>query len=122
MPIAFRFVWSPQEVSARPSFNITVSPHWTRRLSSEDLTREYPEAAVQTDREGDTAVTCQIQADGFLTDCTLVSETPAGYHFGDATMKLVKKLQLDMKDGAAKNMAGGRINIPIRFRRAPLTN
>jgi hypothetical protein len=52
----------------------------------------------------------------------LLSENPSGYHFGEATMKLVQKLQLDMNDGAAKNMAGGRINIPVRFRRAALTN
>jgi len=121
IPIAFSFIWSPQSVAARPSFNITVSPHWTRRLSPEDMTREYPEEAAQTGQEGDTQVSCTVQADGRLADCKLQSEKPGGYHFGDATMKLVQKLQLDMNDGAAKNMAGGRINIPIRFRRAPLS-
>jgi TonB family protein len=122
MPIAFKFVWTPQEILSRPSFTITVSPRWLKRLDADALAREYPDEAMRTDREGDTQVTCQIVADGHLTACTLLSENPSGYHFGEATMKLVQKLQLDMNDGAAKNMAGGRINIPVRFRRAALTN
>ena len=122
IPITFNFVWTPQQIATRPSFTITVSPRWTRRLSDEEVARVYPEEAQQTGREGDTQVSCRIEPDGHLADCALQSETPTGFGFGKATMKLVGVLQLDMNDGAAKTMAGGKINIPIKFRRAPLSD
>lgn len=116
IPIAFNFVWSPQPISERPSFNITVSPRWVRHLDAQALAREYPPEAVRADREGDAAANCEVLPDGHLSACTLLSEQPADYHFGDATMKLVAKMQLDVNDAAAKIVVGKRITVPIRFR------
>jgi hypothetical protein len=58
---------------------------------------------------------CAIKEDGFLTDCTVVSEDPSGMGFGKATLELAPLLQYDLRKFPPP--PGRMVNIPVLFRR-----
>jgi len=116
IPIQFDFSWSPQAVDPRPSFKISVTPKWARKLDDGALAREYPDSAKKNFMQGEVVLHCQVQADGHLADCSVASETPPRQDFGLAATHLVSKLQLDMKDGIGAAAAGKTIDVPIHFR------
>jgi hypothetical protein len=50
----------------------------------------YPERALRACAAGRVKVHCTAQAEGKLTACAVVSETPAGMGFGDATLSATR--------------------------------
>jgi protein TonB len=50
----------------------------------------YPAAAAGKEINGAATIKCRIAANGRLTDCAVVSETPAGYDFGKGTIEMAQ--------------------------------
>jgi protein TonB len=50
-----------------------------------------------------------------LQDCSVVSETPADYGFGDSALKMAKlfKMRPQTQDGTP--VGGAKITIPLKF-------
>jgi TonB family protein len=116
MPIEFNFAWAMFEpINPRPSFDILVSPKWVKRPSGDDLARFYPPGAVSSNTEGLVILECQVQPDGHLATCSVAKEDPEKQDFGDAALKLVTKLQIDVTRGPGLKAPGKLINIPVRF-------
>ncbi len=116
MPIEFNFAWAMFEpINPRPSFDILVSPKWSKRPSGDDLARFYPQEASRTGIQGLVILECQVQPDGNLTPCSVAKEDPEKYDFGGAALKLVTKLQIDVTRGPGLKAPGKLINIPVRF-------
>jgi TonB family protein len=103
---------------ARPRAVIT-KPDWAEKPTGEDMERFYPEKAKTEEVGGRATITCQVNANGSLVDCTVVDETPKDYGFGAAAVSLGAIFRMKPKtvDGAAVD--GGEITIPIVFQVPP---
>jgi protein TonB len=64
-----------------------TAPHWQRRPS--DLTRFYPGRALGRNIEGEVVLNCLVRISGLL-DCDVVSESPAGWGFGEAAQRIAR--------------------------------
>ena len=77
----------------------------------------YPARAQRMEVDGDTVLDCNVTDEGRLDDCRLVSETPAGYGFGEAALKVSRIWRMKPASDAAGNpVPGGRITIPLKWR------
>ena len=90
-------------------------PNWLKKPSSEEVSNAYPAAAALRGVGGKVLIECKIARDGVPYDCRIISESPSGVGFGDATLKLASKfrMQPEVRNGAVFD--GGIVRIPITF-------
>src|SRR5690349_8548045 len=65
-----------------------VDPDWRRVRDTGDPMRFYPERAQRLSMQGSAVMSCVVTADGFLKDCKVLEETPGGYGFGEAAIRM----------------------------------
>jgi protein TonB len=53
---------------------------------------------------------------GVLTNCVILSETPEGYGFGDATLKVTKMLKMAPVDSEGRSTAGQTFTSSVVWR------
>jgi len=87
---------------------------WRAAPSADDLEREYPPLAQMMQLPGKATIKCQVEVDGRLDDCHVLSEAPTGLGFGAAAVRTaayfsVKPATLDGKPVV------GSMTIPLRF-------
>lgn len=88
---------------------------WVKLPSAQDLTSVYPAKALHDGVEGQATLRCTTEADGRLADCSVGAESPPGYGFGAAALKLADKFRAEPPcPGAGETKPGGR-EVPIRF-------
>lgn len=65
--------------------------------------------------EGMATLECRVHHDGRLSDCVILSETPAGEGFGQAALEATRRARLDRRtvDQAA---SGAKVRFTTRFR------
>jgi protein TonB len=66
---------------------LIVDPVWVRRPSARELARFYPSIALRRGKSGAVRLDCLVRTDGALA-CRIVEETPEGYGFGDAALRI----------------------------------
>ncbi|MGD9813950.1 MAG: TonB family protein [Hyphomonadaceae bacterium] len=88
---------------------------WVERPAAEDFERYYPAWALWFGVEGRVRLQCVVGAGGEMTDCRVLEETPAGWGFGAAALRLTQHFRASETMADGRSMIGGRINIPIRF-------
>ncbi len=86
---------------------------WARKPSGDDLARYYPSAALRAQISGRVVLSCEITGRGEVTSCSVASESPAGYGFGDAALRLAPKFR--MKGDPSEGIVPGIVRIPINF-------
>jgi outer membrane biosynthesis protein TonB len=103
---------------AAPAARPPSRPRWAQRATGRDLTAAYPAAAARRNVEGRVVLDCLIGAD-LAIRCRATSETPGGYGFAAAALRVAQKYraQPTMEDG--RPSAGERTTIAINFRPAP---
>ena len=70
---------------------VYVTPRWKAFPDAVTLTDYYPPRALDNEVEGSASVQCTVlDTDGHV-HCTLVSESPKGYGFGQQTVKMVEE-------------------------------
>ncbi len=74
--------------------------------------RYYPERAQAAARPGRVVMTCVITEAGSVRDCTVVSEDPPGFGFGDKALEMSSLFKY--KPGSFT--PGQRVSIPIAFK------
>jgi periplasmic protein TonB len=91
-------------------------PDWLSQPDAAAMSKYYPERAQRLGISGSATINCTVAANGTISGCDVVGETPSNYGFGDAARKLSRffKMRPQMVDGQA--VAGGTIEIPIQFR------
>ncbi len=99
---------------APPTPSVITNPQWLERPNARDFARYYPERALERGQEGRVNLACIVAADGRIA-CTVTSEDPSGWGFGEAALRISRHFRMApaTRDGAATS--GGRVNVPIRF-------
>jgi len=93
----------------RPSTITSVS--WSRQPRP-----EFPARAQERGiEEGTVVLLCSVQANGSATNCSIVSETPAGAGFGREALSSMRSARFSpgTVDGVAQ---GGQARFTVRFR------
>lgn len=74
-----------EAASALPPLQAIV---WKKTPGKGELADYEPDRAQRTAQNGDSSMRCKLVATGSLTNCAVVAESPAGYGFGEAILKL----------------------------------
>jgi len=94
---------------------IVTMPDWASKPSGEDLAEYYPKAAAASRTPGVATISCAIDAEGALVNCTVAAETPPDQGFGAAALKMAPKFKMRPMTRDGKPVAGGTVRIPINF-------
>ncbi|KAF0171971.1 MAG: energy transducer TonB [Hyphomonadaceae bacterium] len=97
-----------------PAPRIT-NPRWLSRPGAREFDRFYPPRARERGKEGRVTLDCLVGATGSIA-CGVVSESPEGWGFGDAALKIAPSFRLAprLEDGRATE--GGAVRVDIAFR------
>jgi TonB family protein len=104
-----------------PSARAVVQPRWTRIPTAAELARYYPPEAQKQNMEGMTTLSCGVDRQGQLFDCT--ASEPSGFgktpamreDFRKATLDLVPLFRMQPQMVGGRPTDGGRVVIPIRW-------
>jgi TonB family protein len=96
--------------------SVITTPDWVKKPDASTFARLYPGRASVAGVQGRVVVDCEVEVDGTLGDCQVLSEDPPGWGFGDATIKAAKSFRMrpQTRDGAPQG--GARTKIPINWR------
>ena len=91
---------------------LITRPYWLHVPTN--LDRFYPARALERGVQGQAVVDCIVTPTGALSPCALVSETPSGWGFGGAALRIAPEysMQPATRDGAP---AEGRYRMVVPF-------
>lgn len=92
--------------SAAPSPTLIERPDWVRKPNGDDLARFYPDRAQRLEMEGRVVLLCHVQNDGLLRLCEIIEETPPGYDFGAAVLKMAPLFRMRPPDTSKFSVPG----------------
>lgn len=105
-------------IASLPPFTGAVSSSmWLQVPSSDDLADLYPDRAQRLEKAGAATISCEVRMSGSLRSCEVVSESPSGYDFGQATIHAASRFRL--KPGSVPE--GTRVTIPLNWSLKPTT-
>jgi protein TonB len=88
---------------------------WLQRPSAQDFNRYYPSRAAEREQEGRVVLDCIVSADGRIA-CTVSSEDPTGWGFGEAALRISRNFRAAAQTSDGRPTSGGRARVPITFR------
>jgi TonB family protein len=95
--------------------HLVTQPDWADKPTAADLVKDYPADAVKAHLEGRATIGCDVARDGALKGCKVITESPAGAGFGEASLKLSERFRMKPMSKDGHPVAGGKVRIPIRF-------
>ena len=89
--------------------------NWVREPSARDFARYFPNEALEEGQSGNVTLSCIIGGSGRLA-CSVASESPGGYGFGDAAIGISRQLRVrtTLPDGTSAE--GREMRLPLSFR------
>lgn len=121
-PSAITFEVSASAITSAPALapapaRVVENPIWVRKPDTHALARLFPAKAQKWGKRGHVVVRCLIALDGSLTNCIVTNETPVGWGFGDAALKMAQQFKMGPQTVNGEPTAGGFIDVPITFAR-----
>ena len=107
---------TPEPVAAPPLPPIT-QPVWLARPTAAEIAIFYPELALVREQPGSARLDCVVRADGSLA-CSVQSESPVGYGFGDAALGIAQSFRMAQQLGDGSATEGRHVAVPIVFAQA----
>ncbi len=71
-----------------------AEPAWLVTPPADQIARLYPRDAKRRHITGSTLVHCTVDTDGYLADCTVVSEEPKNAGFGNAALQTTSYMRM----------------------------
>jgi hypothetical protein len=97
-----------------PPRDLIKNPEWESTPDQSTLNIFYPYNAKISGVAGEATITCDVLTEAMLHSCTVKSENPTGYGFGQAAMQLAFRYKL--KAGSVVDVSDSpRVEITVRF-------
>ncbi|CAL4869997.1 hypothetical protein MMA231_04295 (plasmid) [Asticcacaulis sp. MM231] len=101
IPLKPKAITGPSTQSTPLSDIRYTVPQWVKAPTPKAMSKYYPSKAYSDEVEGLAVLDCQIGAGGSVIACSVISESPRGYGFGQATIAFLKGA-MQMKPGTYK--------------------
>ena len=88
---------------------------WAPNMVFRRLDAYYPPAARQARQPGIVELDCLIERRDRVSDCRVVSESPAGHGFGAAAVRAQEVYRVQLRNGNQERIYGERFTITARF-------
>jgi len=95
---------------------VITNPQWLRRPDGDDVARHYPIPALRDWVDGEATIGCLVSTTGLLSDCAVIRESPAGYNFGVAALRLSGTLRMKPPKVDGAPVAVAAVRVPITFK------
>jgi TonB family protein len=104
----------PAPVAANYKLPSHTEPDWLVRPTKEEISRVYPRAAIRNHVAGRALLSCKVDTDGYLSDCTVSEETPKDAGFGNAALEVTGYMR--MKPATTYGVPiETSVNVPVAF-------
>ena len=90
-----------------------TNPQWIEKPEASDLEPLYPDRARREKKGGRATIECTVGADGRVSACSVVSESPAGYGFGEATVRAAPTFRMKPRTVDGKPVGDGVVQISV---------
>lgn len=100
----------------KPDYSLPshTNPNWLVVPSQDDVARVYPSQALKQMVGGNAVITCMVDADGYLADCVVDSETPPGLGFGNAALEITAYMRMLPATNYGVPVPA-KVNVPVSF-------
>jgi TonB family protein len=104
----------PVSAGPPPAPPTMTAPTWLAQPTAQEFSRYYPPRAFNEGVSGSATVDCLVDGAGLLA-CTVVSEEPEGYGFGEAALRISRHFRVATETRDGRSTVGARIRRTIRF-------
>lgn len=106
----------PTDLASPP---LIAHPTYERVPTDVQFTTYYPKAAMRQGVTGKVVMECTVAPLGELRSCSILSETPTGYQFGENALKLKAFFRVQRPEGPCPRDVCAIVRIPIKYNLAP---
>ncbi|HKT53639.1 MAG TPA: TonB family protein, partial [Caulobacteraceae bacterium] len=106
----------PPPPPAPPAPHVVHGAQYTRSPDADAMAQCYPDRAQRMNTEGTSVMSCSVTASGTLSGCSVTSENPADFGFGEQAVHCLARLfKVKPEDRDGVPVAGGTISLSIRW-------